>query len=75
MLTCGIVTSTDKSTQVGGSCGALRLADVVEQLTHILNPVGDLSPALAHLDRQSRDALASWEKVQMECYWYASIVS
>ena len=75
MLTCGIVTSTDKSTQVGGSCGALRLADVVEQLTHILNPVGDLSPALAHLDRQYRDVLAPWEKAQMECHWYASIVS
>jgi hypothetical protein len=35
------------------------MADLMEQRTHILHTVGDLSPALAHLNRQYRDTLAA----------------
>jgi PAS domain-containing protein len=49
------------------------MTDLVEQLAHILNTVGDLSPALAHLNRQYTDTLAAWETARREHQWCASV--
>jgi PAS domain-containing protein len=49
------------------------MTDLVEQLTHILNTVGDLSPTRAQLDRQYTDILVAWETARIKHQWYASL--
>ena len=49
------------------------MTDLVEQLTHMLHTVGDLSPTLAQHDQQYTDILAAWETARRKRQWYASL--
>ena len=49
------------------------MTDLVEQLTHILQTVGTLSPAWKHLNRPYTDPLAAWETARRKRPWDTSL--